>query len=81
MTAASSKPRSYLDVRIWLAYLVLFAISIPWYWDPESEMLIAGIPAWVATTLITSLVICLLTAWLLARRWPEDEPTEPSRHE
>ena len=81
MAAASSRPKGYLDKRIWLAYLVLFTISVPWYWDSESEALIAGIPAWVATTVVTSIFICLLTAWLLARRWPEGEPSDHGRHE
>ena len=69
--------------RILLAYLVLFSVAIPWYWQflpIADDALVLGMPVWAFGATISSLSISLYSAWLLLRRWPceesEDEPSE-----
>ena len=60
---------------VWVAYLVLLAVGVPWYW-PEGVMILwFGLPAWLVTAVAASTGVSLLTAVVLRRRWPgEDEP-------
>ena len=73
--------RVYLDGRIWLIYAALFSISIPWYWDPNSDRTLWGLPLWVGVTLVSSFLISLFTAWLLVFRWPGEERPQAHRDE
>ena len=59
---------------IWLVYLALFALSIPWYL-PEADQpaLWLGLPYWVVLSLLACLGIAVFTAWVIWRFWPEDE--------
>ena len=64
---------NYLSLRIWAVYLVLFGISIPWYWPAEDARMVAGFPLWVVVSVLGSAAISCFTAWLFMRRWPSDE--------
>ncbi len=61
---------SYLSWPIWLTYLLLFALGVPWYWPAGDTTLWLGMPAWVVVAIGVSAVISLFTAWLLRRPWP-----------
>lgn len=54
------------------AYLVLFALGVPWYF-PEGQTgpLVWGIPLWAAVSLGCSVAVSVLTAYLALRRWPD----------
>jgi polyferredoxin len=65
--------------RILLAYLVLFSIAVPWYWNflpIADDVLVLGMPAWAFGATIGSLSISLFSAWILSRRWPCEEVEE-----
>lgn len=68
-----AKPRSYLSWWIWLIYLILFGIAVPWYWPSGSERTWFGFPAWAVVAVAGSFAISSFTAWLWLCRWPEDE--------
>ncbi len=73
------KPRMYLSWRIWLTYLLLLLVAVPWYWRliPVSpEVLVLGVPPWVAMSIVASLGVSIFTATLLSRRWPDEEAEE-----
>ncbi len=80
----SEIPRTNQHIRwpIWLAYAVLLAIAVPWYWPSGDATLWLGLPAWVVVALLANLAASLLTAWLLLKRWPDsgndESDTEPT---
>ena len=55
---------------IWLVYLLLYALAIPWYW-PEGYRgpLILGFPLWVAVSLGAVLLLAAWTVWVIRRYW------------
>ncbi len=55
---------------VWLIYLLLFAIAIPWYW-PAGYVgpLVLGMPLWVATTLGSVVLLALWTVFTISRFW------------
>tara|TARA_A100001037_G_C14622287_1_gene402094 strand:- start:248 stop:493 length:246 start_codon:yes stop_codon:yes gene_type:complete len=55
---------------IWLVYLLLYALAIPWYW-PEGYRgpLILGFPLWVAVSLGAVLLLAVWTVWVIRRYW------------
>lgn len=64
-----------LSLRVWMAYVVLLAAAIPWYWRfmPVSlDLLVCGVPCWVASSVFFSALISAFTGYLLARPWPEE---------
>jgi len=64
---------------VWLAYAVLFAIAIPWYWPADDVRLLLGIPLWAAVSIGASVLISIFTAGLLLRFWPDtDDETIPT---
>jgi hypothetical protein len=66
----------FLRWRIWVVYAVLFGLAVPWYWRfiPLGHgRLWFGMPSWATASIVASLFISLYTAWLLRRRWPDEE--------
>ncbi|MDF1861386.1 MAG: hypothetical protein P1U87_14315 [Verrucomicrobiales bacterium] len=61
---------------IWVVYLCLFVIAVPWYWPADSRQILFGFPLWVVVSIATSFVISCYTAWLFLTRWPEDSEEE-----
>lgn len=80
-TATKEPPNAYLDWRVWLAFLILFSISVPWYWPETHDQTLIGIPLWVLVTLSSSFFISALTAWLLLFRWPNSSKPEDDANE
>jgi hypothetical protein len=59
---------------IWIVYVVLFAVSIPWYLPADdAPALWFGLPYWVVISLAAYLVIAVFTAYVVQRHWPRDE--------
>jgi hypothetical protein len=62
---------------IWLVYLVLYAVAIPWYWPADYVgPIVLGFPLWVATTLLAILVLAIWTAFVIHRFWLVDDEEE-----
>ncbi|SVD16712.1 uncharacterized protein METZ01_LOCUS369566 [marine metagenome] len=62
------EPRS--SAWVWLGYLVLYAIAIPWYWPVGFRgPLILGLPTWVAVTLMAVVALALWTNLVIRRCW------------
>ena len=62
---------------IWLVYLVLFAVAVPWYW-PESFRgpLVGGLPLWVAVTVGSIFLLAAWTAFVITRYWVDLDDEE-----
>ncbi len=56
-----------------LLYLLLLAGAVPWYWPADHRVLWFGLPAWVVVAIGVSCAASILTAALLARRWPGED--------
>jgi len=55
---------------IWLVYLALYALAIPWYWPAGYRgPLISGFPLWVAVSLAAILVLAGWTVWVIHQFW------------
>ena len=55
---------------LWLVYLLLYAVAIPWYWPAGYRgPLILGLPLWVAVSLLAVLVLAGWTGWVISRYW------------
>lgn len=63
-------------VTIAAVYFVLLAIGIPWYWDKNTTLLIAGLPAWFVIAIVVSICTSIFTAYLLLR-YPWNTDTVP----
>ena len=62
--------------RILLAYLALFSVAVPWYWQflpIANDALVLGMPVWAFGATFGSLSISLFSAWILLSRWPCEE--------
>ena len=53
-------------------YFTLFVLGVPWYF-PEGAVhpVIWGFPAWAAMSLLCSVGLSLVTAYLVLRHWPD----------
>jgi hypothetical protein len=61
--------------RTWLAYVLLFALSIPWYFPAGSgRPLVLGFPLWCLVSLVCYVLVALLTVRRIERLWEEQEP-------
>ncbi len=59
---------------IWLVYLILFLISIPWYFPKSGKPRIwLGLPHWVVISLTATIAIACFTVFVLHRYFPEEE--------
>lgn len=63
---------------IWAVYLVLFALSVPWYLPADdAPALWLGLPYWVVLSVLAIVGIACFTAWVLLRYWPLDDEDPP----
>ena len=59
---------------IWVTYVGLFLLSIPWYLSDETPpVLWLGLPYWVLISLSVTLAIAVFTVFVIRRYWSEDE--------
>ena len=62
---------------VWLVYLLLYAVTIPWYWPANYRgPLIAGFPLWVFATLGGVLGLAIFTVWVIFNYWQGEEGGE-----
>lgn len=55
---------------LWLIYLVLLVLSVPWYWPAASgSVLVFGIPIWALVSLLCFLIGAIVTALVIQRVW------------
>jgi hypothetical protein len=61
-------------IAVWLCYLALFALSIPWYLPSGSlPPLWLGLPYWVVISLACCVLIAGLNVIYIYKSWPDDE--------
>lgn len=53
-------------------YVVLIAIGIPWWWPKDDVTLILGMPGWVISAIVVSVIASIYSAFLLGRTWPQE---------
>jgi polyferredoxin len=68
-------PIEHHKARAWvlIVYLILLALTIPWYWPAGDARHLAGLPLWVLATLAAVLATSIFTAWVFLRL-SDDEP-------
>ncbi len=81
MVRRDDSPELPQPTRWWIGvvYLVLFALSVPWYLPATGASpvpLWLGLPYWVVVTLVGNVAVALFTALVAVRYWPDD-PTVP----
>jgi hypothetical protein len=59
---------------IWLVYLVLFGLSVPWYVPDGPLRLWFGLPHWVVLSLAAMSGVSLFTILVVSRYWVDDDP-------
>ena len=58
---------------IWPVYVVLFALSVPWYLPGDGPLRIwLGLPHWVVLSLAATAGVAVFTAFVVHRLWPEE---------
>ncbi len=62
-------------VVIFTVYMLLALATIPWYWGwiAGAELIVCGLPMWVASALVGSAFVSCYTGWLLSQRWAIEE--------
>jgi hypothetical protein len=55
----------------WGIHILLFGLAIPWYWPAGNTIVWLGVPGWVATAILFSVLISIFTAWKLNQAWPD----------
>ena len=59
---------------IWITYVGLFLLSIPWYLPRKTQPLLwLGLPYWVLISLLVTVAIALFTVFVIRRYWSENE--------
>ena len=59
---------------IWVVYLLLFAVAVPWYWPTGYRgPLLLGLPLWAAVSLGAVVLMALWTGFVIRRWWREEE--------
>lgn len=62
---------------VWLVYLVLFAIAIPWYWPPSYRgALVGGLPMWVAVTIASVILLAGWTVFVITKYWIDSDDAD-----
>ncbi|MEW6321477.1 MAG: hypothetical protein AB1635_10350 [Acidobacteriota bacterium] len=59
---------------IWAVYIVLYGLSIPWYWSPGPARVWLGLPHWVVVSIVSLVCVAIFTCWVARRWWVADEP-------
>ncbi len=59
-----------------IVYFLLFGFAIPWYWPRDTQLILFGVPGWVTTSILFSVLISLFTAWNLTQKWTKADMTQ-----
>ncbi len=69
-----SKKHLYQHLWIWVVYLFLFSLSVPWYLPKVSSPKVwLGLPHWVVISLTAIIGVTLFTVFVVYRFWSDDE--------
>ncbi len=69
-----SKKHPYQHLWIWVVYLFLFSLSVPWYLPKvTSPKVWLGLPHWVVISLTAIIGVTLFTVFVVYRFWGGDE--------
>ena len=72
--APKSSPRPWL---LALGFALLFVAAVPWYWPAHDQETLLGLPRWVVVSIVASVLISCLTAWVFLCHWPGGDGDEP----
>ena len=57
---------------VWLIYLLLFSLSIPWYLPSKVAVdLVFGLPLWLVTCIMVIVIMALFTIWIANKYWKD----------
>lgn len=56
---------------MWLVYLALFGLSVPWYLPAGPLRLWLGLPHWVVLSVTSMVGVALFTVVVIHRYWPD----------
>ena len=56
-----------------IVFLILLALGIPWFWPSGNSVLIYGLPAWVVSAIVVSVLCSAFTAYLLRKPWTHEK--------
>ncbi|RMH02674.1 MAG: hypothetical protein D6704_13730 [Nitrospirae bacterium] len=64
------KPGTVFPGWVWLAYALLFAATIPWYFPRNQTLLVwLGLPHWTVLSLTATLGVALFTVFVIRKFW------------
>ena len=57
---------------VWMVYVALFTLSIPWYLPANIEMnLVLGLPLWLIGCILAVFLMACFTIFIINRYWKE----------
>ena len=56
-----------------IVFLILLALGIPWFWPVDNSVLIFGLPSWVVSAIVVSILCSIFTAYLLRKPWAHEK--------
>jgi hypothetical protein len=65
---------------IWMVYLILLLIGVPWYWQADNTIMMFGMPGWALIAILTSVTVSCITSFLWFAGW-QDEDENGGSHE
>lgn len=67
---------------IWVFYVALLVVGVPWYWPREDRSNLWGVPLWVCVAVGCSFLASLVTlAALFSEKWETDANQRPGSGE
>lgn len=54
---------------VWVGFVTLLLLAIPWYLPAAAETLVLGLPLWVSLCLSANLALAIYTTWVIRRYW------------
>jgi len=55
------------------AALVFFVLGVPWYFTNNSLYLVFGLPLWVITSIVVSVLFSIYLVWVIHIWWDDFE--------
>ena len=68
---------SPLSLLLALGFALLFIAAVPWYWPAHDQETLLGLPRWVVVSIVASVLISCLAAWVFLCHWPGGDGDEP----
>lgn len=77
----SMQQAPFHKIWIWIVYLILLVIGVPWYWQAGNTAIIFGMPGWVFIAIVTSVTVSCFTSWLWFTGWQDEDENGEGSHE